>query len=463
VAASKTTVDPLHETASRLLELVDSVYFLLFPGWEKELRSNRWHFAVRWARVKPVVLVDPSGSDQHASSINEPRIPNCRVLRIESVGDPMWLAGAQVQLGQVLADMTEHNFERPLLWCYNTNLVGLFARLPGVARVLHATEAYFDMPRIDAGFQRRVQAAVAISDLTVAVSDGVATALRDRVPRAEIVTISNGCDFRDYSAGKPDAELKANARSYSRVAIYAGNVNYRVDFELLTRLADENPEVLFAFYGPGTSLTGTDRAAWEELIRRKNVSAPGAVEPDRLRDLYAAADVGIIPYRQDRWLVENGFPLKALEMCATGLPVVSTLMKPLLGVAEGLVVTSSSDEFVAAFQRVSRASLSAQQLAELRTVSAANDYNIKFEQVLNQLEDRVNGARPTTRVDVQIDALGRDWFAAEVTFSHWLARPLLGHNLSWLIRAAARIVPKPLRRFIVSNRMRAAVRGLRRT
>jgi glycosyl transferase family 1 len=458
VAVSKTAVDPLHDKAGRLLELVDSVYFLLFPGWENELRSNRWHFAVRWARVKPVVLLDPTGSDRRASSMAELRIPNCRVLRIESVDDPMRLATGQFQLGQVLADMSEHNFERPLLWCYNTNLVGLFARLPGVARVHHATEAYFDMPGIDSGFQRRVQAAVAISDLTVAVSDGVAAALRGRVPGAEIVTISNGCDFRHYSAGRPDAELKASAQAYSRVAIYAGNVNYRVDFDLLGRLVEEHPDVLFAFYGPSSSVTGADKAAWEALISRKNVAAPGPVNPDRLPDLYAAADIGIIPFRQDRLLVENGFPLKALEMCATGLPVVSTLMKPLVGIAEGLVVTPSSDEFVAAFERTSRAGLSAPQVDELRTVSAANDYDIKFDQVLTQLEVRVNGSRPATRVDVLIDALGRDWFAAEMTFARWLARPLLGRNVSWLVAASARIVPKPLRRLIASKRLRAAVR-----
>jgi hypothetical protein len=460
VAVSRTAVDPLRDRTGRLLELVDSVYFLLFPGWENELRSNRWHFAVRWAKVKPVVLLDPTGADRHANSMAELRIPNCRVLRIESVDDPMRLTTGQVQLGQVLADMSEHNFERPLLWCYNTNLVGLFARLPGVARVHHATEAYFDMPGIDSGFQLRVQAAVAISDLTVAVSDGVAAALRGRVPNGEIVTISNGCDFQHYSAGQPDAELEASAKSYSRVAIYAGNVNYRVDFDLLGRLVEEHPHVLFAFYGPSTSLTGADKAAWEKLVSRKNVAAPGSVHPDRLRDLYAAADVGIIPYRQNRLLVENGFPLKALEMCATGLPVVSTLMKPLLGIAEGLVVTTSSDEFVAAFERVSRASLSAPQIAELKTVSAANDYDIKFDQVLDQLEVHVNGSQPATRVDVLTGALGRDWFEAEMAFSRWLARPLLGRNLSWLVTASARIVPRPVRRLIASNRLREAVREL---
>ena len=33
--------------------------FLLIPGWEDELRGNRWHFAVRWAKLKPDDDTDP--------------------------------------------------------------------------------------------------------------------------------------------------------------------------------------------------------------------------------------------------------------------------------------------------------------------------------------------------------------------------------------------------------------------
>ena len=55
-----------------------------------------------------------------------------------------------------------------------------------------------------------------------------------------------------------------------------------------------------------------------------------------------------------RMIVENGFPLKALEMAAAGLPVVSTLMKPLREVPEAVVVTESAAGFCAAVAANSR-------------------------------------------------------------------------------------------------------------
>jgi glycosyltransferase involved in cell wall biosynthesis len=445
----------------QLIDQVDSVYFLMFPGWETELRGNRWNFAVRWARHKPVVLVIPTLQGGWSTTAAEPRIPNCRILRIQAVGEPDQIAGdTQIQVGQVLEDMTSHGHTRPLLWCYNWMLAGPLARLPAVARLLHATEAHLDMPGLDA-FLDRLGAAVTISDLTVAVSDGVAAGLRNRVDRGEILTVTNGCDFRFYSAGSPDKALAATRSTYSRIAIYAGNINARLDFALLDRLASNNPDVLFALFGPTSSLAEADAKAWRVIQSHANVRAPGAVDADRLPDLYAAADVGLIPYRQDPWLVENALPLKALEMGATGLPVVSSLMKPLAGMAAGIAVTSSADEFAAAFARMSRATLSAGDLTELVAVSSANDYDKKFDQIVEALGGRLDGARPRTRVDDLIEVLGPRWFDSEVQLSRRIAMTQPVHARRRLVDTLIRYAPKGLKDRIRSNRLREAARALR--
>jgi len=351
----------------------------------------------------------------------------------------------QVQVGQVLDDLASHHFERPLLWCYNWMLAGLLARLPAAARLLHATEAHFDMPGLTS-FLPRLRAAVAISDLTVAVSAGVEAGLRSRIEGAEIVTVTNGCDYVQYSKGTPDAALAAMRGARTKIAIYAGNINRRLDFNLLRRLASAHPEVLFALYGPVSVLEEADKTSWKQVLSMNNVTAPGAVDPDRLPDLYSVADLGLIPYRQEPWLVENGLPLKALEMGASGLPVVSSLMKPLVGVAAGLVVTSSADEFLAAFERTSRATLSAAALTELKAVSSANDYDNKFEQILKALEERTRGLSVTTRVDELIDILGSEWLASERRLSNRLTALVPSRVPARLLKAVARRVPAKLKR-----------------
>ena len=398
-----------------------------------------------------MVLVIPTLAGGPARTEPEPRIPNCRILRIQAVGAAGAMAeDTQVQVGQILDDMARHQFERPLLWCYNWMLAGPLAELPAVARLLHATEAHFEMPGL-APFLPRLRAAVAISDLTVAVSSGVEAGLRRRVEGADVVTVTNGCDYEHYSKGKPDAALVALRGTYNRIAIYAGNINRRLDFGLLRRLASSNLDVLFALYGPVSALEKDDENRWKQLLGMANVKAPGPVNPDRLPDLYAAADVGLIPYHQSAWLVENGLPLKTLEMGATGLPVVSSLMKPLVGLAAAVVVTSSPEGFLAAFTGTGRAMLSPAALAELKAVSSANDYDRKFEQILQALEQRVPWQPVTTRVDRLIEVLGPEWFASETRLSNRLRALLRSRVPARRIKAAARRVSARLRRRLGSS------------
>ena len=429
-----------------LLETIDAVYFLLFPDWEKELRGNRWHYAVRWAQRKPLVLVNPIAAGREAGSVREKRIDNARILRVQASGRSPRPVTAQIQVAQILEDMQRNGVRRPLLWSYNPQLVDVYARTPAVARIHHATEAYFDTPGLDDAFLLRLRATAAISDLVVAVSAGVADGIRRHVPDVSVETVTNGCDFRAYSSGKPDVALRARGAGFERIAVYGGNVNFRLDFELLRRLVATHPRVLFAFYGPARGLGTEDQKMWDELRARDNVEAPGAVDPDRLPDLYAAADLGFIPYRHDRLIVDNGFPLKALEMAAAGLPVVSSSMKHLAGVAQAVIVAPSSDAFMSAFAKASRANLGEHEAKELRDVSAENDYDLKFGEVLALAKRHVHANGPRTRIDALTAVLGDDSRTDAIELGRWLLAAIRRKAPRRLVDEARKRVPASWKR-----------------
>jgi glycosyltransferase involved in cell wall biosynthesis len=324
------------------------------------------------------------------------------VLQVQASNfETSYLEDVLVQVGQVTADMEACRSRRALLWCYNPTLAGLYAALPAVARVLHATENYFDfegLPRFILDCQR---AAVRISDVTVAVSEGVAAALRENVPGARIEIVTNGCDYEEYSRYRPSEHLRMAAKEWERVAIYAGNINARLDFALLERCVLASPRTLYAFVGPVNGLETEDAARWKALLREPNVRHFKEQDPGDLPALYGSADVGIVPYRQTRLLVENGFPLKVLEMCATGLPVVSTFMKPIVGLTEGLVVVRDHEDFLEKVSSISRASLVDSQKEDMSRVCRQHDYDRKFAAVLSLLQEmgRDTNSAETTKLD----------------------------------------------------------------
>ncbi len=112
---------------------------------------------------------------------------------------------------------------------------------------------------------------------------------------------------------------------------------------------------MFALFGRLGELAPDEDAQRTQAFGEPNVRYLGLAEPERLPDIYAAASLGFIPYQTNPMLVESGFSLKALEMAASGLPVVSSLMRPLAGLARTLHVAADDEDFVAAVGRLDRA------------------------------------------------------------------------------------------------------------
>jgi glycosyltransferase involved in cell wall biosynthesis len=310
----------------------DAIYFLMAGGWARELRSNRWHYASRWARHLPVVLVQEvnDGSELSGATEPEPRIPNCRVLYVRSANSPSGLdfLYQPTQARQIYADMQAHGIKRPILWIYSSNYVESYSLIPAVLRVHHASENYFSFDHNPPGYLRRLRAVLKQSDLVIAVSEGVAAAYR-RHAGSRLEVVNNGCDYPFYARGGKDAALAEARKRYRKLAVYAGNINERLDFTLIERCVRECADVFFAFFGPVAGLSGADRRIWERLLSASNCKYFGTAEVDRLPGIYGTADVGLMPYKQTPPLVDNLFPLKCFEMQATGLPVVTTPFKSL--------------------------------------------------------------------------------------------------------------------------------------
>jgi glycosyltransferase involved in cell wall biosynthesis len=416
-------------TKGPLTDKADSIYFLMWDGWAHELRSNRWHYASRWARHLPVVLVQPClGRDSQASVVEtEPRIPNCSILRVrdtspEAGGAP---TSALLQARQIHAHMVANGHHRSILWIYNANCMVASALVPAVARVYHATENYFSFDEVSRGFLDLLRGVLADCDLVIAVSEGVAAAHRAHAAgRVEVVT--NGCDYPFYARAGEDAELCDARRGFEKVAAYAGNINNRLDFELIEHCARACPRVLFAFFGPVAGLSSAETRQWARLLAAPNLRYLGAVDVSRLPAIYGTADLGIIPYRSIPSVVDNIFPLKAFEMQSAGLPVVSIHLKALTQHASAsLRIAKTVDEFVAAVRSASRQALPPVALAAMDAASREQDYDEKFRGVLALVAETIDPDAPAKSKEPKWVGSGSSGASMEIGRGGVMRRPPL--------------------------------------
>ncbi|MCC7381512.1 MAG: glycosyltransferase [Deltaproteobacteria bacterium] len=388
---------------------IDSVYFFMFPGWRDELRSNRWHYARRWARHHPVVLIQPELElAEEPKTEPEPRIPGVTIL---SVRRPRQRPGVFAEdsariIHQLARHLLQARHARPLFWSYNPLLFPAYAALPAILRIHHATENYWDFAVQEPMLAELLPHAMAASDCVVAVSSGLEAAVRAHVPRARVWLLSNGCDYAEYARAMPSSMLKADSAGFERTAIYCGNINDRLDFELLARAVRDHPRVLFALVGPVAGLSASDAVTHQQILTAPNVRAYGPRPAEELPGLYAAADVGLIPYKRTPIIENNGFPLKALEMTATGLPVVSTFSRPLQEIEHVITLARTKETFLAALAATSRGELSAERRSAMDAESRKRDYDRRFGELLARVSSELpRRDRSVTQLDALTETL----------------------------------------------------------
>ena len=127
-----------------------------------------------------------------------------------------------------------------------------------------------------------------------------------------------------------------------------GNLNDRVDWELIGRLARERPDWTLAIVGPVYNAGDDDTLGHPAARSRCRTCASSEPWPSsEIPATIAAFDVGLIPYRMSA-AVERINPLKLYQYLAAGKPVVSTAIPTVERFGDVVAWCRSHDEFVTA-------------------------------------------------------------------------------------------------------------------
>lgn len=370
---------PSASTPPTLGEDFDAVLMLTWSHWQTEPRSNRYHYGTRFARLLPVLFLQP-GLAAGAPIAAEPS----GVSGLEVVTLPDTLTPAS--LGELLQLLRRRGIGKPLLWIYSPVHYGpLLEALPGALRVYHATEDYLTPGSNWAAHEKLVAAVRALLldvDIIVGVSDKVNRSYLERGGfQGEVVLAANGCDAAFFDA----IAREEGSAPAGNVCIFQGGINHRLDWDLLIALVDRMPDWSFTFCGNAID----DLPGWQALRQRANVSYLGSLTPEEFGRRMCESTVGLIPFRQED-LIFNSLPLKAYEYVACGLPVVSVPIAALAGRPDLFAIERTPEGFEQAIRRVAPSRRDPGMLA-LRTREAwANSYDGRFAHVV----ERIRGHGP---------------------------------------------------------------------
>jgi hypothetical protein len=377
----------------------DAVLMLTSSDWKTEPRSNRYHFATRFAKFLPVLFLQHASENRERIRVEETQIENLDLVHVEcGVG--------MEQVLDVIRLLNARGIKRPLLWIYDPkDYLALIDAMPGAFRVYHATEDYFTA---SVGFTvdtKTLGPAVARLlgkvDYLVACSEGVAqSCLTEGGYSGAYAVVENGCDGEFYL--EILAHCGSGVANGRPIAIFQGGINLRLDYELLIGLAASMTDWDFEFCGRALL-----NKQWEVLKAFPNVKYHGDLPPEAVGELMSRATVGLIPFIQDKYILQS-LPLKAYEYVACGLPVVSVPITALERESTLFSIQTTVAGFAAAIRTVAETRFDVGLLAKRREAALANSYNRRFEAMVGGLltaRGRARCAKARAAVAVLYDGM----------------------------------------------------------
>ncbi len=355
----------------------DAVVMLTWSDWSNEPRSNRYHYASRFARTLPVLFLQHRYLKRNGITVEQSEIQGMDIVNVSRE-----LTGEDAE--KIIQLLAARGIRRPLVWIYDSmNYGALINLMPKAFKVYHATEDYLTETK---GWNQNMAVVgqsiinlIPSIDFMVFVSEGIVDSYYKRGGyRGPGTTITNGCDA-EYFFEHADYFGLPECTATAPVAIFQGGINQRLDYELTLEMIKRMSDWEFRFCGVASYSPG-----WKAILEQPNVRYFGALSPDEFTRHMCEATIGIIPYIQDQW-IRNSLPLKAYEYIACGLPVVTVPITALEREPDLIVLAETAVEFELAMRRISCTRNEPAFLKRRRQVALDNSYNNRFASMTQHL------------------------------------------------------------------------------
>lgn len=322
---------------SRMAKLGHRVLYvdpqLGFAGWLKWFLGGRLGFRhlIRWVRREGENLW-----------IFSPILFPPRYATGRKINDYLRLFGVRL-LARWL------HFKEPVIWIYHPDAVYFAQRIKNSLVIYDCVDEYSTFPAYSAPARKaQIQANEArllqIANLVFTTSRPLYELKKQSNPQTYLVENVGDAEHFGKTILEETAIPSEMAELPKPIIGFVGALDaYKVDFELIKYLAENQPEWSFVLIGP---IGEGDRQTRIDLLQKiNNIHFLGAKPYSQLPNYVKGLNVCVIPYQINQYTCYS-FPLKVYEFLATGKPVVTTNLSSLKDLSGVLKIASDHQEFL---------------------------------------------------------------------------------------------------------------------
>lgn len=255
----------------------------------------------------------------------------------------------------------------------------LFGRYPSLdlkpmLTVYQSVDDISQSPYMDKHGPRLEDEAVRKADFTIVTSTELKRLKSAHSPN--VYLLPNAANVNLFqTATKTELQVPAEIEKLPRdkkIIVYTGNICHRLDYQLLTKIANNHSDKVLLMVGPFANLNY--KAAG--LDKLPNVVFTGRKKIDELPAYLRYSDCSIIPFLCNQ-LTKSIYPLKINEYLSAGKPVVTTNFSEDIAAFRNVAhVAENHDEFLTLIDKAIYED-SELQRAQRISVSSANNWEAR--------------------------------------------------------------------------------------
>jgi glycosyltransferase involved in cell wall biosynthesis len=352
-----------------------------------------------YARRTRVVYVDPdpdpkcrrlvethvrcNGSTEGAHEIVHLKMPH---VLPGSGWRPVGSAQRWLAMRGVLRELERRYGEEIVLVSQHPRQLPTLRGLPAAIKVYEVRDDYAGFA-LDEATARRVRRAhmrmLRECDVVWAISGPLVDDIRPFKP--DVVRTNVGVEFERFAnASATDCPASLAAVPHPRIGLI-GNLNDRIDWNVLVELCRLRPEWQIVLIGPVYHAKPDVRRQLERVAALPNAHVLGPVDRSQLPAAMAALDVGMIPYLTTRANTRIN-PLKLYQYLAAGIPVVATRLPSVADLADVVELFDGAAELATAVERALAARDDPARRAARRAKARASDWQAIADLQVDVLE-----------------------------------------------------------------------------
>ena len=259
--------------------------------------------------------------------------------------------------------------------------------------VFHAFDDYERQAGYDDAVASNLQRLLEQSQIVFAVSAQLQQQLASRAGRP-VELLNNGVDYEKFTTPMAVPNALASV-AQPRIGLI-GNINEKIDLQLLERLALARPQWSWVVVGGARNLEPAQQASWAVLQQLDNVHLLGHQPPSTLPAFGQAMDCLLMCYRTGEALwTQSIYPLKLHEYLALGKPVVSSDIAAVREFSEVIDIASDEtqwlnllDEIIAGLEPAS-GHYAQERVAARQAVARGNQWRQRVEVLLATISRRL--------------------------------------------------------------------------